>query len=427
MRSNLKLGIHFLHNLVTNSLQFIFTFVVHVPFISEGYPKVSGLTNDIPRLLKMSPIILLRTYLDMASDLLRWSVKASFQTFSRSEIFDILKRVYHDYKELTHGSVGANAKKRNQNILSATGNQVASMFWALFIETSLEYFEECRKRACIPFNISTVASVVSETVDSTSDETLTDLLEGLQSLISLKQKFKTQKKSKFRPPAMGKEKLSLEDTLSAFKPQGTIESEQFTCLLEFISCLGLTMGSLNEICEDVFENSALIQGVFNEEQSKIIQCLLNLTKLHLKPPKKAKDVAVERFRLVLRLNELEVMEEGSTDDTWSKLSNWVFLISTINSIDSVEICMAAMEQWLADSKNKIEAACLVMVLHQNPLWTRIPELSCEHTMETLHSLQSNWSKARTLFSDWLKAGFIQCPTVLTQIVQLEVASISGKM
>nr|CDS25654.1 hypothetical protein HmN_000609200 [Hymenolepis microstoma] len=426
MRNNLKLGIHFLNNLVTNSLQFIFSFAVHIPFISKGYPKISGLNDDVPELLKNDPITLLRIYLDMASDLLRWSVKGSFQVLSRSEIFDTLKRAYHDYKELNHGSVGTNAKKRNQNILSAAGNQIASIFWSLFIETSLEYFTECREKVCIPFNISTVASVASETLDPTSNETLTGLLEGLQSLMSLRQKFKTHKKSKFRSPALGKEKLTLDDTLSALKPQGVIESGQFTCLLEFISCLGLTTGSLSEICEDVFANSDLISGVFNEEQTKIIQCLLNLTKLHLKPPKKAKDVAVERFRLILRLNELEVAED-STNHTWNKLSNWVFLISLINPIDSLEICMAAIEQWLADSKNVIEAACLIMVLHQNPLWTRIPELSCEHTTEIMNSLQSDWSKARTLLSDWLKAGFIQCPGVLTQIVQMEMTCFSGNI
>ncbi|VDO10438.1 unnamed protein product [Rodentolepis nana] len=425
MRNNLKLGIHFLHNVVTNSLQFIFTFAVHCPFVSEGYPTISGLNDDIPELLKEDPVTLLRIYLDMASDLLRWSVKASFKVLSKSEIFDALKRAYHDYKERNHGSVGANVKKRNQNILSATASQIGAIFWALFIETSLEYFTELRERACIPFNISTVASVVSETADPPSNETLTGLLEGLQSLMSLRQKFKTQNKSKFRPPlAQGKERLTLDDALSALKPQGVIESDQFTCLLEFISCLGLTMGSLDEICEDVFANSSLISEVFDEEQTKVIQCLLSLTKLHLKSPKKAKDVAAERFRLVLRLNELEVSED-STNHTWSKLSNWVFLLSIVNPIDTMEICLAAIEQWLADSKNTLEAACLIIVLHQNPLWTRIPELSCEHTAEFMNSLQSDWSKARTLLSGWLKAGFIQCPSVLTQIVQMEMSFFSG--
>ncbi|KAM7542492.1 hypothetical protein Aperf_G00000017064 [Anoplocephala perfoliata] len=427
MRNAVKINIPLLHTLVTNSLQFIFTFVVHVPLSTDGHPKISGLFDVLPDLLQMDPIKLLRLYLDMASDLLKWTVKGSFQMQTRSDILETLKKTYHSYRELDHdfhiGGVSASLKKRNHNILSATGNQVASMFWALFIETSLEYLKECRLRACVPFNISAVTLLPLDQSSVASEDALAELLQMFQSLIPLRQRFKAQEKKSKSRQVSRKGNLKLEDMFAAFKPQSNIESDEFSCLLEFISRLGLTFSSLNEDCEETFTNSVFISSCFDEEQSRIIQCLLSIMRLHLKPPKKAKDIAFERQRLVHRMNELEVTED-SANHTWSKLSNQVVTISLLNADDAMEVCLAAVEQWLVEAveADNIEAACLVVVLHQNPLWTRIQDLKCEHTTDVITFLKSNWSKARILFSEWLKAGFIHCPSLLSLIVKLEISS-----
>lgn len=410
---------------MTNSLQFIFTFGVHVPFFTDGHPKISGLSDALPELLQMDLVKLLRLYLDMASDLLKWTIKGSYQTQARSDIFDTLKKTYYSYRELDHefniGGVGSSLKKRNQNILSATGNQVASMFWALFIETSLEYLKECRLRACVPFNVSPVALVPLDQSGVSSEDALAELLQMLQSLISLRQRFKAQEKKSKSRPANRKGKSTLEDAFAAFKPQSNIESDEISCLLEFISHLGLTFSILNEDCELTFTNSTFISSCFDEEQTKIIQCLLTVIRLYLKPPKKAKDIALERQRLVHRMNELEVAGD-SANHTWSKLSNQVFTVSLLNPDDAMEICLAVVERWLIEAVDNIEAACLVVVLHQNSLWTRIPDLKCDHTKEVITFLKSNWSKARILICEWLKAGFIHCSSLLSLIVKLEVSS-----
>lgn len=107
----------------------------------DGCPEIFGLSGPLPELLKMEPAKYLRLFLDMASDLLKWPVTGpSFQVQHHSDIFDMLRRCYHIYKDLEHevqrqkggssGGVGSNSKKRTSTSahnLSTVANHTSAV------------------------------------------------------------------------------------------------------------------------------------------------------------------------------------------------------------------------------------------------------------------------------------------------------------
>lgn len=435
MRNGVKFSAPRLHSLVMNSMQFLFTFSAQIPFADGEFPEISGLSKPLPDLLKMDPPKYLRLYLDMASDLLKWPVSgSSFQVQSRVDILDMLKKCYHLYKDLEHdvqrqkgGSGSGSNKKRNSALphsLSVLASEVACIFLALFVEASFAYLQESNVRSCVPFNIAIISSSIDQS-DLPQKETLSELLQLLQSLWSLRLRFRTQEKKSKSRSSFRKAKSLLEDTYVSLHPQSGVSGLQFSCLLEFVIRLHLTLANANDEnaeYEEIFANSALITGAYDEEKVKLLQCLLSVFKLHLKPPTQAKQLAVDRLRLIHRLSELDV-EDDTKDQSWLKVSNSAVVLSLASPRETVEVCLLAIEQWLiemAKTLSSVDAASFALVLHQNPIWTHLPNLKCEGFQETISFLKSNWSIAKKQFVNWLKSGYIRSPSLLSQLVRIEV-------
>lgn len=405
----------------------------------DGCPEIFGLSGPLPELLKMEPAKYLRLFLDMASDLLKWPVTGpSFQVQHHSDIFDMLRRCYHIYKDLEHevqrqkggssGGVGSNSKKRTSTSahnLSTVANQVVCMFWSLFVEEGIAYLKEFSLRTYVPFCIAAAALSI-DGCDLPANEPLSESLHLLQSLWSLRLRFKAQEK-KSRSRSSRKAKSVLEDVYYSLQPQSGVSDIKFSCLLEFFVRVNLTLASLSDVnadFEEVFENPALLSGAYSEDQFRVLQCLLGVTKLRLKPSTQAKQLAADRLRLVYRVIELK-LDDDTDSQPWTKLSNQTIVISVASSRDTAEVCIASVEQWLVEAiktRFSVDAACLAFVLHQNPFWTRLPNFKCAHLEEVISCLKSNWSTAREFFAGWLTDGFIQSPSSLSHLVKMETCT-----
>ncbi|CDS37595.1 serine protein kinase ATM [Echinococcus multilocularis] len=438
MRNGIKISSSQIQTLVVKSFQFLFTFAAQIPFAADGCPEIFGLSGPLPELLKMEPAKYLRLFLDMASDLLKWPVTGpSFQVQSHSDIFDMLRRCYHIYKDLEHdvqrqkggsGGGSSNNKKRTSasaHNFSIVASQVVCMFWALFIEKGITCLREFSLQTCVPFCIAAVAPSVDE-CDLPVDEPLSESLHLLHSLWSLRLRFKAQeKKSKSR--SSRKAKSVLEGVYSSLQPQSGVSDLNFSCLLEFFVRVNLTLASLNDAnadFEEVFANLALLSGAYSEEQSRVLQCLLSVTKLRLKPPTQVKQLVADRLRLIYRVIELK-LDDDTDSRPWTKLSNQTIVISVASSRDTAEACLAYVERWLVEAvkaQSSVDAACLAFVLHQNPFWARLPNFKCVYQEEVISCLKSSWSTARRFFVGWLTDGFIRSPGSLSQLVQVETCT-----
>ncbi|EUB64032.1 Serine-protein kinase ATM [Echinococcus granulosus] len=397
MRNGIKISSSQLQTLVVKSFQFLFTFAAQIPFAADGCPEIFGLSGPLPELLKMEPAKYLRLFLDMASDLLKWPVTGpSFQVQPHSDIFDMLRRCYHIYKDLEHdvqrqkggsgGGSGNNKKRTSASVhnFSTVASQVVCMFWALFIEKGMACLKEFSLRTCVPFCIAAVAPSIDE-FDLPVDEPLSESLHLLHSLWSLRLRFKAQeKKSKSR--SSRKATSVLEGVYSSLQPQSGVSDLKFSCLLEFFVRVDLTLASLNDTnadFEEVFANLALLSGAYSEEQSRVLQCLLSVTKLRLKPPTQVKQLVADRLRLIYRVIELK-LDDDTDSRPWTKLSNQTIVISVASSRDTAEACLAYVERWLVEAvkaQSSVDAACLAFVLHQNPFWARLPNFKCVHQEE----------------------------------------------
>ncbi|VDM30897.1 unnamed protein product [Hydatigera taeniaeformis] len=401
-RNGIKISSSQLHTLVVKSFQFLLTFAAQVPFAANSCPEIFGLSGPLPELLRMEPAKYLRLFLDMASDLLKWPVTGpSFQIQHHSDIFDMLRTCYHIYKDLEHevqrqkggsgsgggggGSGGAgvnNSKKRTSataHSLFTVANQFVCIFWSLFVEKGIACLREFSLRTCVPF-CTTTAALSIDGCDLPMDEQLSESLHFLQSLWSLRLRFKAQEK-KSRSKSSRKVKSVLEDAFSSLQPQGGASDPKFSCLLELLVRVNLILAGLNDVnadFEEVFENSALLIGAYSEDQFRALQCLLSATKLCLKPPTQAKQLAADRLRLVHRVLELK-LNDTEESRSWTKLSNQTIVISIATSRHAAEACMACVERWLVGAitaRSSVDAACLAFVLHQNPFWARLSDFTC---------------------------------------------------
>ncbi|KAL5970596.1 Serine-protein kinase ATM [Taenia solium] len=393
-RNGTKVSSSQLHTLVIKSFQFLFTFAAQVPFAADGCPEIFGLSGPLPELLKMEPAKYLRLFLDMASDLLKWPVTGpSFQVQHHSDIFDMLRRCYHIYKDLEHevqrqkggssGSGGSNSKKRTSTSahnLSTVANQVACMFWSLFVEKGIAYLKEFSLRTYVPFCIAAVVLSI-DGCDLPTNEPFSESLHLLQSLWSLRLRFKAQEK-KVKSRSSRKAKSLLEDVYYSLQPQSGVSDIKFSCLLEFFVRVNLTLASLNDVnsdFEEVFENPALLSGAYSEEQFRELHCLLGVTRLRLKPPTQAKQLAADRLRLVYRVVELK-LDDDMGDQPWTKLSSQTIVISVASARDTAEVCMASVEQWLAEAiktRSSVRLSQVINALKTSPVRSYLDENSTD--------------------------------------------------
>uniref|UniRef100_A0A5K3EEZ2 Non-specific serine/threonine protein kinase n=1 Tax=Mesocestoides corti TaxID=53468 RepID=A0A5K3EEZ2_MESCO len=439
VRGTIKFSSTQLQSLVINAFQFLLTFAAQIPFTDDGFPEISGASTPLPELLKLDPSKYLRLFLDMAADLLKWPISGpSFQVQPRSDILEMLQKCHRVYKDLEHdfqrqkASSGSINKKRSSSTtqkLSSAASQIVCTLWALFVEVGVAFTKESKALARIPFDISTLTSL--DKCNLPNDDALSEPLLMLQSLWSLRTLYRTQNKSPVCKPPSHQSESILESLDASLQPQDGAHGLKSGSLLEFVVRINLTMACLIDSSfdftwhEGIFSNSNLLSRAYSQEQLLMIQCLLDVVKLHHEALTHSKPLASERSRFLLRVLDIRI-DEATNLNNWTKFSNRVIGLSTTSFVATFEVCLAVLEQWLIENvkqnTHSITIACIAFVLHQNPLWMSLPKSKNRPVDDVISCLFSNWRTARRLFTEWLKSGFICDPNLLTQLVRMENSS-----
>ncbi|VDK41558.1 unnamed protein product [Dibothriocephalus latus] len=102
-----------------------------------------------------------------------------------------------------------------------------------------------------------------------------------------------------------------------------------------------------------------------------------------------------------------------------------------SDLQLLEILELALKLWLydrlremrqptTDKQSSVDAALLIMILHQSTAWSKLlVQLNSEMLQELMKVIKADWTAIRARILSWLKSGFIVDASLLAQLVHIE--------